>query len=123
MVSRAALKILGHDPETRRSPLQDPNGATDTQLETKVKNSFTLLLSQEQEVELEKAANDVKLSVQSLVHVISKCLGDETGVRKVRRMLPATPSAGRGLVRAQSARVKSTSDRHFVSKRFSMTFD
>ena len=122
MVTRATCRLLGQDSDNR-SPPYDPNcsAASDPLLDT---NSRYLelhsVLSEIQIEELNKAGSDVKLSVQSLVEIIKRSLTGDTGGGKVRRMLPATPMAGKGLVRAQSARVRSATERDRVSRRLSM---
>ncbi len=77
------------------------------------------LLTPSQCEELEKAGLDVRLSVDLLVGLVKKHVTSEDIGGKVRRMLPAVPGGGKGLVRAHSARVRSA-DRSRVTRRLSM---
>ncbi len=78
------------------------------------------LLTQSQCEELEKAGGEVRLSVDLLVGLVRRNVTlDDLSGGTVRRMLPAVPGGGKGLVRAHSARVRSA-DRSRVTRRLSM---
>ena len=121
MVSRSTSRLLGQESDTRSSPY-NPNcsAASDSLTDYQARPELYSVLSEVQTDELNKAGSDVKLAVQSLVQIIKTSLTDDPGSGKVRRMLPVTPTAGKGLVRAQSARVRSAAEKDRISRRLSM---